>query len=191
MEVSINKLNIVYDKYVGRCVDMIILGILDGLCVHGIDGGNNIPSWNTQCLKDQSDPLFNFFELLLSNDGCVVIWCNVKLPWLQGKIVNFSHGNKGCEPKFRLIDFFKFCIMVNCLLQLGFIPSYATTLSNILVFRKPKHTFDFFDMASYIEPSMDVKYINVIFNYIIVDTMSLKPFGELWRGGKEKTLLIM
>jgi hypothetical protein len=52
MEVSINKLNIVYDKDVGRCVDMIILGILDGLCVHDIDGGNNIPFWNTQSLKD-------------------------------------------------------------------------------------------------------------------------------------------
>jgi hypothetical protein len=191
MEVSINKLNIVNEKNVGRCVDMIILGILDGLCVHGIDGANNIPSWNTQCLKDWWDPLFDFFELLLSNDGCVVIWCNVKLPWLQGKIVSFSHGNKGCELEFRLINLFKIYIMVNYLLQLGFIPSYVTTLSNILVFRKPKHTFDFFDMASYIEPSMDVKYMDVIFNNIIVDTMSLKPFGELWKGGKEKNLLIM
>jgi len=108
MEVSINKLNIVYGKDVGRCVDMIILGILDGLCVHGIDEGNNIPSWNTQCLKDWWDPLFDFFELLLSNDGCVVIRCNVKLPWLQGKIVNFSHGNKGCELEFFFIDIFKF-----------------------------------------------------------------------------------
>jgi hypothetical protein len=76
-------------------------------------------------------------------------------------------------------------------LHYGFIPSYVTTLSNILVFRKPKHTFDFFDTASYIEPSMDVKCMDVIFNNIIVDTMSSKPFGELWMGGKEKSLLIM
>ncbi len=47
---------------------------------------------------------------LSSNDGCVVIWCNVKLPWLQGKIVSFSHGNKGCDPAFHWSTFSKFTL---------------------------------------------------------------------------------
>jgi hypothetical protein len=84
MEVSINKLNIVYGKDVGRCVDMIILGILDGLCVHGIDEGNNIPSGTPNALK------IGGILCLTSLSSC----CQMMDVWLLGAMLS-CHGCKG------------------------------------------------------------------------------------------------
>jgi hypothetical protein len=76
-DVSLKNANLVNGFDVGRCVNMVLIDILDGLRVHGIDGG--VPLWNTFPTDGWFHSLFGFLEYILSNNGCVLVWCNAHM----------------------------------------------------------------------------------------------------------------
>ncbi len=51
--------------------------------------------------------------------------------------------------------------------------------------------FDFSNGASYIDPFVDVKMLDILFNNITIDTMFRKLSKEPWRGGKERSLIMI
>jgi len=59
-DVSLKNVNLVNGFNVGRCVDMVFIDILDGLCVHGIDDG--VPFQNTLSTDGWFHSLFGFLE---------------------------------------------------------------------------------------------------------------------------------
>jgi len=100
-------------------------------------------------------------------------------------------GSANNEPNFHASEFVKTYTFINCLPQLGPTLNSITTISNVLVFKKPHSAFDFSNGASYIDPFVDVKMLDILFNNITIDTMSRKLFGEPWRGGKERSLIMI
>ncbi len=76
--------------------------------------------------------------------------------------------------------------IVNCLPQFGPIERSMIAISNVLVFTKPKSQISFLDGTSYIDPSIDVRCLDILFNNITKNIMRRKEDGEPWRGGKEK-----
>jgi hypothetical protein len=114
------------------------------------------------------------------------------LSWLQKRLVALAHGGRANnELNFRASEFMKTYIVINCLPQLGPTPNSITTISNVLVFKKPHSAFDFSNGASYIDPFVDVKMLDILFNNITIDTMSCKLSWEPWRGGKERSLIVI
>jgi hypothetical protein len=73
-DVSLKNVNLVNGFDVGRCVDMVFIDILDGVCVHGIDDG--VPFQNTFSIDGWFHSLFGFLEYIMSNNGCALIWCD-------------------------------------------------------------------------------------------------------------------
>jgi hypothetical protein len=64
-------------------------------------------------------------------------------------------------------------------------------ISNVLLFMKPKSQISFLDGQSYIDSSIDVKCLDVLFNNIMETIMGRKEDGKPWKGGKEKSLVMM
>jgi len=65
------------------------------------------------------------------------------------------------------------------------------TISNVLVFIKPNNQFSFLDGTSYIDSSIDMKRLVVLFNIITKNIIGIKEDGEPWKGGKEKSPMMI
>ncbi len=76
-DVSLKNVNLVNGFNVGRCVDMVLVDIPYGLCVHGIDDG--VPFWNTFLRDGWFHSLFGFLQCILFNNGCVLILVNAHM----------------------------------------------------------------------------------------------------------------
>jgi hypothetical protein len=59
-DVSLKNVNLVNGFDVGRCVDMVFIDILDGVCVHGIDDG--VPFQNTLSIDAGFIPCLDFLN---------------------------------------------------------------------------------------------------------------------------------
>jgi len=74
--------------------------------------------------------------------------------------------NKGCGEACHLSEIVKRYTIVNCLPQFGPKEGSMTTISNVLVFMKPKSQISFSNGTFYIDPSIDVKCLDVLLNNI-------------------------
>jgi hypothetical protein len=100
-------------------------------------------------------------------------------------------GNINNDSKFRVSDLMKTYTIINYLPQYGHVPSsFTTIISPMSWFSKNHKTFDFSDGASYIDPLMDVKVFDTLFN-ITYDIMSLKAYMEPWKRGREKNPIVI
>ncbi len=87
-------------------------------------------------------------------------------------------GNINNDSKFCVSDLVKTYTIINYLPQYGRVPSsFTTIISPMFWFSKNHKTFDFVDGASYIDPLVDVKVFDVLFN-ITYDIMFLKASKE-------------
>ena len=189
-DVSLGKINNVNGIVTKACVDLIIIDIPDGMPIHGIDEGRTIPSWMQLKTDEWWETLFDFLESILSDNGCTLIMCNAKMPRLQEKIVSYALGTRDRPKHFCLREHVKTFTIVNCLPQNA--PNgVQTALSNILLLKKPSSSFALSDAASYIDPFVDIKQLDVLFNQITNTNMCLKQCGQPWRGAKEKSPLVM
>jgi hypothetical protein len=74
--------------------------------------------------------------------------------------------NKGCGEAYHLSELVETHTIVNCLPRFG--------PKNVLVFMKPKSQILFSNGTSYIDPFIDVKYLDVLLNNITKNTMGRK-----------------
>ncbi len=66
-DVSTNSVNLVGGINTRRCVDMVLIDILDGLHVHGIE--EHVPSWNTLPSNNWFHSLLRFLGYVLFDNG--------------------------------------------------------------------------------------------------------------------------
>jgi len=110
------------------------------------------------------------FSSLFCSTMEVFITCSAKFRRLHQQIVRFTHCPQEHGLQFCLHKFVKKTLFWTICFDLSLLANnYVTTFGKILVFKNPKNSFDFFDRASY------MKYMDILFNSIIVKSMSLKP----------------
>jgi hypothetical protein len=97
---------------------------------------------------------------------------------MQKKFMGLVTDNKGCGEVNHLNELVKTYTIVNCLPHFGPIEGSMTAISNVSVFILHR-------------PSIDVKHLDVLFNNIIKNNMGRKEDGKPWRGGKDKSLVMM
>lgn len=70
-DVSTNNVNLVGGINIGRCVDMVLIDILDGMHVHGIE--EHVPSRYTLPSNNWFHSLFKFLGYVLFDNGCAFV----------------------------------------------------------------------------------------------------------------------
>ena len=123
------------------------------------------------------------------NDGkrCLIFWneysqtmltlivCNAKMARLQEKIMSYALGTRDCPTKFCFREHVKTFMVVNSLQHDA--PN-GTQIANFLLLKKPSSSFALSDVASYIDPFVDIKQLDVLFNQITNTNMCLKQCGQ-------------
>lgn len=114
--ISLEKVNNVNETVTKACVDIIIVDILDGMPIHGINKGYSNPFWMQLNAYEWWENVVSFLESILSYNDCTLIMCNAKMARLQEKIMSYALRTRDRETKFCLREHIKIITITNSLL---------------------------------------------------------------------------